>query len=56
MLTPDSPDVRRDLQHVQERVAILTAELRRAEAEHDRLVLHLADNDGASDRRVVAVR
>jgi hypothetical protein len=33
-----------------------TSELRRAQGEHDALVRKLTDNDGAHDRRVVAVR
>ncbi len=56
MITSDSPDVRRELQEVQGRLAELTAEARRLEAEHDELLLRLADNEGLSDKRPAGVR
>ncbi len=49
-------DVQQQLQHVQERAAALTTELRQAEAERDSLLCRLTDSDGAHDRRPVAVR
>lgn len=57
MLTRESPaDVQRHLQQVQERLAAITAEARRLEAEHDELVLRLTDSQGLHDRHPVAVR
>jgi hypothetical protein len=49
-------DVQQQLQHVQERAAVLTTELHQAEAERDTLIRQLADSDGAHDTRVVSVR
>ena len=50
------PKYNSELQHVQERAAVLTAELRQAEAERDTLLRQLVDSEGAHDRHPVAVR
>ena len=49
-------DARRELQAVQAHLYRLGEQTKRIEAHRDRLVLQLADNVGAHDRRPVAVR
>lgn len=52
----DTYATRRELARIEDRVAWLTAELRRAEGLRDSLVRELLDLEGAHDRRPVAVR
>jgi hypothetical protein len=49
-------DLQRDLQRVEQRIAALTAELRRWEGQRDGLLRQLIDLQGAHDQRPVAVR
>lgn len=49
-------DTRRELQAAQERVCRATTWLRQCEGERDKLILALADVEGAHDRRFVPIR
>lgn len=49
-------DVQHELAKIESRIAWLTVELRRAEGIRDTLLRELLDNEGAHDRRPVAVR
>jgi hypothetical protein len=49
-------DTRRELQVVEEYLARCTARMEAIQAERDRLLLRLLDNEGAHDQRFVGVR
>jgi hypothetical protein len=52
----DRPENQHELQAVEWRIAVLTAELAKLEGARDRLIMAETDLTGAHDRRPVAVR